>query len=76
MKVNAQTKIFPILPEAEINLEKICIEKLHQMYGKAILQIAPWTGQFCGAKRTRSGASGHLNFMILKPHSYTDNNHQ
>jgi DNA polymerase-3 subunit alpha (Gram-positive type) len=36
MKVNAQTKIFPILPEAEIKLEKICIEKLHQMYGKAI----------------------------------------
>ena len=28
------------------------------------VQIAPQTGRFCGAKRTRSGASGHLNLMI------------
>ena len=28
------------------------------------LQTAPQTGRFCGAKRTRSGASGHLNLMI------------
>ena len=46
MKVNAQTKIFPILPEAEINLEKICIEKLHQMYGKATPVTGRGTGEF------------------------------
>ena len=28
------------------------------------LQIAPQTGRFCGAKRTRSAASGHFNLMI------------
>ena len=28
------------------------------------LQTAPQTGRFCIAKRTRSGASGHLNLMI------------
>ena len=28
------------------------------------VQIAPQTGRFCGAKRTRSGASGHFNHMI------------
>ena len=46
MKVNAQTKIFPILPEAEIKLEKICIEKLHQMYGKAIPEKVRETVEF------------------------------
>ena len=30
----------------------------------SVVQIAPQTGRFCGAKRTRSGASGHLNLMI------------
>jgi len=28
------------------------------------MQIAPQTGQFCGAKRTRSEASGQLNLLI------------
>ena len=29
-----------------------------------LMQTAPQTGRFCEAKRTRSGASGHLNLMI------------